>query len=90
MAAGQPVLTIASANDDEARIVDRFDAGIQVEQGSVEEVAAAIERWKENPELVDRQGANAREAFEENFVKDVSIDRYHDMLTGSDGRTVTA
>ena len=88
MAAGQPVLTIAKADDDEARIVDRFDAGTQVEQGSVEEAAAAIRRYERNPELVDRQGANAREAFEENFVKDASIDRYHEMLAGSSGAEV--
>jgi len=90
MAAGQPVLTIAKPNDDEARIVDRFDAGIQVEQGSVEAVATAIQRWKQSPELVDRQGTNAREAFEEHFVEDASIDRYHEMLVGpeqgGDGR----
>jgi len=90
MAAGQPVLTIAKENDDEARIVTRFDAGIQVEQGAVDDVAAAITRWKESPELVDRQGANAREAFEEHFVKDVSIDRYYEMLAGQNDTTVKA
>lgn len=90
MAAGQPVLTIAKEDDDEARIVTGFDAGIQAEQGAVEEVAVAIRRWKENPNLVDRQGANAREAFEERFVKDAAMDQYHKMLTEPSGRTVKA
>ncbi|MDS0284531.1 glycosyltransferase family 4 protein [Haloarcula onubensis] len=80
MAAGQPVLVIAQDDDDEARIVDQFDAGISVEQGAVEDAAAAIERWRTDPQLVERQGTNAREAFEANFVKDTAIDQYYEML----------
>lgn len=81
MAAGQPVLVVSQENDDEARIVRQFDAGANVEQGAAQEAAEVIERWTENPQLVERQGANAREAFEENFVKDASIDQYYAMLT---------
>jgi hypothetical protein len=32
---------------------------------------------------VDRQGANARRAFEENFRADASIDDYYELLTRS-------
>jgi hypothetical protein len=32
---------------------------------------------------VDRQGANARRAFEENFTTDASIDDYYELLTRS-------
>lgn len=81
MAAGQPVLVIAQDNDDEARIVNRHDAGVNVEQGAVEDAARAIERYRDNAELVERQGENARVAFEANFVKEKSIDQYHEMLT---------
>jgi len=95
MAAGKPLLVISQPNDDEARIVERFDAGMSVEQGDVEGVVEAIERWSSDPELVERQGKNAREAFEEHFVKDESIDQYHEMLTeprveGSETVEVTA
>lgn len=82
MAAGTPVLVISQPDDDEARIVERFDAGINVEQGHVEGVVEAVERWVADPDLVARQGANAREAFEEHFVKEQSIDAYYRMLTG--------
>lgn len=81
MATGEPVLVISQENDDEARIARQFDAGANVEQGAAQEAAEVIERWAENPQLVERQGANAREAFEEHFVKDVSIDQYYAMLT---------
>ena len=81
MAAGEPVLTIAQPDDDESRIVDQFDAGIHVSQGDVDGIIDAIERWKSTPELVEKQGENAREGFEENFTVDESIDNYYRMLT---------
>jgi glycosyltransferase involved in cell wall biosynthesis len=82
MAAGTPVFVIAQSDDDEARIVERFDAGITVAQNDVMGMVAAIERWIADPELVARQGANARKAFEEHFVKSRAVDAYHRMLTG--------
>ncbi|WP_256546761.1 glycosyltransferase family 4 protein [Halobellus inordinatus] len=81
MAVGEPVLTIAQPDDDESRIVDQFDAGIYVSQGDVDGIVDAIERWQSNPELVEEQGTNAREAFEENFTVDKSIDNYYRMLS---------
>jgi len=81
MAAGEPVLTIAQPDDDESQIVDQFDAGIHVAQGDVSGIVEAIETWQENPELTDQQGTNARQAFEENFTTDASIDEYYRMLT---------
>lgn len=82
MAAGMPVLGIVQSDDDEARIIDTFDAGIHVEQGDVDSVVDAIETWRSNPEKRKDQGKNARVAFEEYFTKDHSIDRYYRMLTG--------
>jgi glycosyltransferase involved in cell wall biosynthesis len=83
MATGMPVLTIAQSNDDESQIVDRFDAGVHVSQGDVEGIVDAIETWRQDPSLVDRQGANARRAFEDNFTTDASIDDYYELLIDS-------
>ncbi|MCT9098178.1 glycosyltransferase family 4 protein [Haloarchaeobius sp. HME9146] len=83
MATGQPVLVISQPDDDEARIVEQFEAGIQVSQGDVEGIVEAINRWQSNPELVREQGKNAREAFENNFTEDQSIDEYYRMLAGT-------
>jgi glycosyltransferase involved in cell wall biosynthesis len=80
MAAGEPVLTIAQPDDDESRIISKFDAGIHISQGDVAGVVEAIERWRQNPELLEQQGENARRAFEENFTTDASIDEYYDLL----------
>lgn len=82
MAAGMPVLGIVQPHDDEARIIDAFDAGLHAEQGEPEEVIGAIETWRANSETVEQQGANARAAFENYFTKEQSVDRYYRMLTG--------
>lgn len=84
MAAGTPVLVVAQPDDDEARIVERFEAGITVEQGDVAGVVEAIERWMDEPETVARQGANARDAVEAHFVRSKAVDRYYRLL--SDGQ----
>lgn len=84
MAAGQPVFVISQPNDDEAQLIERFDAGVNVKQGDVEDAATALERWQQNPDLVERQGQNARQAFEANFVKDIAIDEYYQMLSGTE------
>lgn len=82
LAAGQPILLIAEAGTDEARIVADHDAGIRAPPDSPEAVRRAVETWQADPELVERQGANAREAFEDNYTKERSIDAYYELLTG--------
>lgn len=81
MAAGMPVLGITQPCDDEAKIIDAFDAGIHVPQGDVQGVVNAIRTWKADQELVEKQGGNAREAFEQRFTKDQSVDRYYRLLS---------
>lgn len=80
LAAGMPVLVISQSDDDEAQIVETFDAGIQVAQGDEVALVDAIQTWMENPERVLEQGRNARESFEKHFTQDRSIDRYYALL----------
>jgi glycosyltransferase involved in cell wall biosynthesis len=81
MAAGMPVLGIVKPYDDEARIIDAFDAGLHAPQGDVEGLIEAVRTWKENPEVVEVQGTNARRAFEQRFTKEQSVNRYYRLLT---------
>jgi len=81
LASGQALLVVAQPNADEAQIVQKYDAGQQVEQGDVSGVVNAIRRWQSDPELLNRQGRNARAAFEEHFTKERSIDRYYEILS---------
>ena len=81
LAAGQPILVLSHPRDDEARIVNRFDAGIQVKQGDVEGVIEAIETWKSDPDLVAKHGANAADAFQKEFRQKKILDEYYRLLT---------
>lgn len=82
LATGRPVLCIAQEHDDAARVVAEFDAGLVVPQGDVAGIEAAIERWRSEPTLVERQGANARRAFEDHFTRSQAVDDYYRVLTG--------
>lgn len=84
LATGQPVLCLAEAHSDEARIVQRANAGIQVSPGDIDGVINAIERWRRNPDLVSEQGQNARHEFETRYTKRDAIDQYYDVLTSTE------
>lgn len=81
LAAGQPILLIAEEDTDEERIIKKYDAGIRVTPGDENGVLEALETWKSDPELVARQGENARTAFETHFTKGHSIDKYYQLLS---------
>lgn len=80
LATGQPVLVIAGEDDDESQIIQKFDGGIQVSPGDYQGVIDAIKRWKDDPDLVNRQGKNAREAFENHFTRENSVEMYYELL----------
>jgi glycosyltransferase involved in cell wall biosynthesis len=88
LAAGQPVLVVSKPDDDEARIVEQFDAGIHVAPGDTAAVGTALERWLAEERLVTRQGENARAAFESHFTPEHSIDQYYEMLVTDERRAV--
>ncbi|WP_265110768.1 glycosyltransferase family 4 protein [Halosolutus halophilus] len=81
LASGQPVLVIADEHDDESQIISRYNAGIQVSPGDPQAAIDAINQWKNNPELVREHGENAREAFENHFTQENSIDKYYKLLS---------
>jgi glycosyltransferase involved in cell wall biosynthesis len=84
LAAGMPVLTIAQPHADESLLVERFDAGAHVAQGDIDGLIEVIDQWRNSPELVERQGKNARRAFERHFTKERSTSCYYEMLSDSE------
>jgi len=87
MAAGKPILGITQPDDDEARIIDAFDAGSHIEQGNIDGLIDVIETLRRRPDLVEEQGRNARIAFEDYFTKEQSVDRYYRLLNGESVET---
>ena len=89
MAAGTPVLAITHPTGDEARVIEASDAGIHVPQADIDGVVDAIEGWRDDPDRLERQGENARAAFEAWFTRERAVDSYYALLTeGSTPETV--
>lgn len=80
MAAGMPILCIAKSFDDESRLVESFDMGIQVEPGDVDGIVDAVNTWRADDALREEQGGRARQALEANFTKDKCLDQYYRLL----------
>lgn len=81
LAVGRPVLVLSQPGDDEAKIVERFDAGIHVTQGDEQGVVDAIRLWRANPDIREKHGQNAVQAFKQHFSKEKAIDAYYRLLT---------
>lgn len=62
LAAGRPVLAVAAATSDVARIATQSGCGLAADPEDAEAVAAAILRLRDDPARVAEMGARAREA----------------------------
>lgn len=80
LAAGTPILCVARAASDEARIVRQHDVGVQVDPGDHEAVADAVREWMASPEAVSEQGQRARQLAESEFSRERAIDEYYQVL----------
>jgi glycosyltransferase involved in cell wall biosynthesis len=80
LAAGMPVLAIVGPGDEVARVVREEDCGAYVEPGDVEAVADILAAWADDPEVVDRLGANARECFESAYTVEHAVTQYADLF----------
>lgn len=81
MAAGKPVLAVASPTDDESLIIDEYDIGEHISHGDVDEVVRTIDKWMSDTSIVEQYGAKARTAHEKNFTCSRAVDEYHTLFT---------
>lgn len=62
------------------RIVDEAGAGINITPDSGEELADAVERLADDPQLSERLGRQARDYVAEHFDRDRLAERFLDLL----------
>lgn len=79
LAAGRPVLAVAPEDTDVARIVKRENCGLVADPDRPEEVAAAIQQLKSNPEELDAMGQRARKASEK-FMRQNELQKFLGVL----------
>jgi colanic acid biosynthesis glycosyl transferase WcaI len=73
MAAGRPILVIASTENELTRMINVAEAGVTVSSDSPEEVCAAIRKVIGNREAGRLMGANAREFVVKNCSRPVCV-----------------
>lgn len=82
MAAGRPTLFIGDVKGETARILAETDAGLTVQTGNCEELAAAIVRLRDDPRRCQTMGEHAREAFQLKYDRPVALAKWEALLNG--------
>jgi len=80
MASGLPVVATHVGGNSE--IVDEEVTGLLVPRSDPTSLAAAIQRYIEDPEMRQRHGALARRRIEEEFTIDKMVQQYHELYVG--------
>jgi glycosyltransferase involved in cell wall biosynthesis len=76
LAAGKPLLVVADAQAEAARVAGAFQCGITVPPGAGPRLAEEILRLRNDPRLLEEMGRRARLAFEQNYSLTRIAQRY--------------
>lgn len=79
-AAGRPVLFVGDTDGEIAAAVRRHECGYSMEPGDSKALARYILHLNTNIDVCRRMGARARRAFEANYDKQKSLDRWEGIL----------
>jgi glycosyltransferase involved in cell wall biosynthesis len=80
LAAGRPILAIAAADGELARLIKQYGCGLRCDPGDVAAFAAAVRALADNPQLAARLGAAARLAAETRFSRQSALDAWRGVL----------
>ncbi len=80
-AAGRPAIFIGDRDGEIARLLHQFDCGITIDAGDGEGLARAIVSLASDPVRARQMGARARQAFDTQFDKALSIDKWDTLLS---------
>ena len=73
---GRPVLYVGGEDSETTRMLDAHDVGIGVAAGDVNAFVNAIRAFRDDPEMRQRMGRNARKLFEARFDLPVVVERW--------------
>ncbi|MDX1584681.1 MAG: glycosyltransferase family 4 protein, partial [Thermoanaerobaculia bacterium] len=79
-AAGRPTLYVGLREGDVARLIERHDCGIVIKPGDSRQLTATILDLSCRAERARKMGANARDAWQRNWTKEVAIERWEAFL----------
>lgn len=83
LASGRPLLVLAPADSELARIVSESECGIVVEEtGDAQVIATAIRKLQDEPDRLKSMAENARRLAENSFGVEHAVERYLSVING--------
>jgi colanic acid biosynthesis glycosyl transferase WcaI len=82
LAAGKPTIYVGPDYGEVSDILREGACGIRVAIGDVGAFVAAVERYRNDPGLAARHGANARELYQRRFTREKSVGRLVELIGG--------
>jgi len=79
-AVGRPTIFIGDPQGEIGSVIRAADCGICVKEGDAAGLVAAIEALRDDPDLRQRMGANARRVFEERYDKAIAVEQWRLLL----------
>jgi glycosyltransferase involved in cell wall biosynthesis len=80
-AAGRPSIFIGDPAGDIPSILSRYGIGLAVRTGHVEELVAAIRKFRTDPKTRLAMGMRARHVFEAHFDKPIATQKWEALLS---------
>jgi colanic acid biosynthesis glycosyl transferase WcaI len=89
MASGRPLLASAERNSDVWKIINETQCGICVEPEDADQLADAIMKLYEHPDLCEEMARRGRQFAEEKYSLNVIADQYNQLLLriGNDSKS---
>jgi colanic acid biosynthesis glycosyl transferase WcaI len=85
-AAGRPTLAVTAVDGEVAKLVQDYQCGLIIEPGRGDELAAAVLRLSQDPELRATMGENARAMLEAQFSRRQAFERWDRVLATIDAK----
>ncbi|SDD18852.1 glycosyltransferase family 4 protein [Halanaerobium congolense] len=88
MASGKPIIFISNFNNEISDMIENHQIGYNIKIGNSDKLAAIIKKYKEDRDLLKKHSQNTRKLFEEEFNKEISIEKYRDLLKDLDNQLI--
>ncbi|MEX0330175.1 MAG: glycosyltransferase family 4 protein [Puniceicoccaceae bacterium] len=78
--AGRPVIFIGDTRCEIAELLAFAEAGCSIHEGDYSSLVEALRRYSRNPDLLGKEGSNARRLWAENYQRSNEVARWDRML----------
>jgi len=85
MAAGRPIIGFTDDQSEVARIIKEGNCGLNILPDDIQGMVKMFQRLRKEEAVTEKMGKNAREYVEENYAKDVVLNKYEKLINTVNG-----